>query len=715
MGIIAMLPNGRGGLYRARITISDGRIADVSGYQNGGPATKEDIDFGPHVALPGFIDLQLNGAFGHDITADPSSMWAIGARLTEHGVTAFLPTVITCPAQSRRAAYDAMSEPPAGYAGAAAPGLHIEGPALSPSFLGTHPPAWLVRDADEFADEILAERDIVRLVTLAPETENAPGAISRLVQAGVTVSLGHTGATAKQTQTALEAGASAFTHLFNAMAPLHHREVGVAGAALLHPTAAVSLIADGHHLSDEALLLAWRLAGPRRVLLVTDAIAGMAAPAGTYRIGDMSVECGETARNRSGGLAGSLLTMPEAARRLRAVTGASWDDLAAVTAANQARLLDDASRGSLLPGRRADLAVVDAGLHPVATIVAGSVVWRRRERVAATRSAPASPVQGAGEPNSGAAVARVRTSTRDAHPLHRDSTHTLLTAIGVDIGGTTFKAAVFDGAVLGPVRRGTTGKDRPAGEVLAEVRETIDGLAADAQTEIHCLGIACPGIVEPATGRVVDATNLQWRDVDVAGGLGRGLGVPVALEHDVYLAALAEWETGAGVGATSMLYVSVGTGVASRLFTRAGTDHGRANLAGEMGFMALGPQTRPLEHAASGTALEATYRAETGRALKASEVIAAADRDPAAARATDIAMSALAHGVAAAVCLQDPEIVVLGGGVPAAGDALLAALGPRVSELLQELRTAPPIVCAAHGAHSGIVGAALHATRVLGG
>ena len=714
MGIIAMLPNGRGGRYRARIAISDGRFAGVSWYQSRGPADEEDLDFTPNMALPGFIDLQLNGAFGCDITTDPSSMWAIGARLAEHGVTAFLPTVVTSAPARRQAAYEAIRSRPPGYCGAEPVGLHVEGPALSPSFPGTHPPAWLVRDADELADEIMAERDIVRLVTLAPEAENAAGAISRLVQAGVAVSLGHTGATAEQTHAALEAGASAFTHLFNAMAPLHHREVGPAGAALVHPAAAVSLIADGHHLSDEALLLAWRLAGPGRVFLVTDAIAGMAAPAGTYRIGDVSVECGETARNPNGGLAGSLLTMPGAARRLRAVTGASWDDLAAVTAANQARLLGDAGRGALLPGRRADLAVVDAQLQPVATIIEGTVVWRRRDDVASAVTAPARPVQKAREPCPGATVVGDRLSAREARPRRCDSTRTLPAAIGVDIGGTTFKAAVFDGAVLGPVRRGATGAARPAAEVLAEVREAIDGLAVDAQTAINCLGIACPGIVEPTTGRVVDAVNLRWRDVDVAGGLGRNLGVPVALEHDVYLAALAEWETGAGVGAASMLYVSVGTGVASRLFTHDhGTDRGGANLAGEMGFIAFGPQARPLEHAASSTALQAAYRAATGRTLRASEIIAAAGRDPAAARATDTAMGALAQGVAAAVCLQDPEIVVLGGGVPAAGGALLAALGPRVSELLRELRESPPIVGAAHGAHSGIVGAALHAIRIL--
>ena len=719
MRIVAMTPNGRGGLCQSCITVVGEHIAGVAPLPDGAqPVDERDglqelLDFTPHIALPGFIDLQLNGGFGYDITTEPPSMWAIGDRLITQGVTAFLPTIVTSPPDSRRRAYEAIRSRPSGYSGAAALGLHIEGPALSPNSAGTHPTAWLARDACELADELVAQSDIVRVVTLAPEVLNSHRAIQRLVRAGIAVSLGHTGGTAAQARAALAAGASAFTHLFNAMAPLHHREVGPAGAALLHPTAAVSLIADGHHISDEAIELAWRLAGSGRVCLTTDAMAGMAAPAGTYRIGDVSVDCGETARNPSGRLAGSLLTMPEAARRVRSVTGASWDDLAAVTAANQARLLGDASRGMLLPGFRADIAVVDSQLYPVATMVAGVVVWHRRERVTAATTAPASPAQERRAPDVDGAPEAGRTGTGNARPGRGDTAAALPAVIGVDIGGTSFKAAVFDGVVLGPVRRGATGKDRPAQEVLANVREAIDGLAAETGSDIRGLGIACPGIVDTAAGRVVEATNLRWRDVDVAAGFGLSLDVPVALEHDVYLGALAEWETGAGVGAASMLYVSVGTGVASRLFTGAGTDRGSAGLAGEMGFIALGPQTRPLEHAASGAALEAAYRAETGRALEASEIIAAAGRDPAAARATDTAMSALAQGVAAAVCLQDPEIVVMGGGVPAAGDALLAELTPRVGQLLARLRAAPPIVGAAHGSNSGVVGAALHALRLL--
>ena len=676
MRVIAMLPNARGGLYRGCITIASGRIVEVSPHRGESDPGRGDLDFGLHVALPGFIDLQVNGAFGHDITTAPETIWAIGVRLLQHGVTAFLPTVITCPAQSRRAAYDAVRSPPARYAGAAVLGLHIEGPALSADRSGAHPLTDLAADIDAVTGELLAEAGAVALVTLAPEVADDTQSVTRLAQAGIVVSVGHTAATAAQTRQALAAGARAFTHLFNAMGPLHHREVGPAGAALLDPGARVSLIVDGHHLADDAVGLAWRLAGPERICLITDAMAGMGAPAGTYRLGDVSVQCGETARTETGGLAGSLLTMGEAARRLRSITRASWDDLAAVTSANQADLLGDADRGRLAPGRRADIAIFDPQLRPIATIVAGELAWRRPD-----------------------AATAAGTMAREPAPA----------AIGVDIGGTAFKAAIFDGATLGPVRRGETGSHRPAAEVLAEIGDTILDLAASAgDLDLRGVGIACAGIVDPSAGTAVRAANLGWSDVNVVAALSGDHGLPIALEHDVYLAALAEWETGTGVGAESMLYVSVGTGVASRLLTRHGTERGHADLAGEMGYMPVGDGNRRLESVASARAISDAYRARSGRRLTARQVAAEAEQgDPMAAEVWLEAMDALAHGIAAAVSLQDPEMVVVGGGVCNAGQALLDALVPRIATRLEPLRDAPPTVLAMHGADSGIIGAAL--------
>ena len=601
MRLAAMLPNGRGGLYRGRITVASGRIVDVAPLPDSGPDGQTDVDFTPHVALPGFIDLQLNGAFGHDITSDPSTMWLIGERLLSHGVTAFLPTVITSPPQQRQAAYDAIRSRPAGYRGAMPLGLHIEGPELAPDYAGVHPRAELVSGPEGLSSEFLREGDVVALVTIAPEVGSVSNSIAQLVEAGIAVSLGHTAATAAQASAALDAGASALTHVFNGMGPLHHREVGAAGAGLLHPHAYVSLIADDHHLCQEAIQIVWRLAKPGRTCLVTDAMAGMGAPAGTYRLGNEIVECGEAARNGAGSLAGSLLAMPQAVRQVQRVTGATWDELAAISSTNPAALLHDSDRGRLAPDRRADIVIVDPQLRPVATMLEGSIAYRRTERISVPQS---------------------------RSPTRRLESETLTSpAIGVDIGGTSFKAAVFDGTKLGRVQRGSTGPDRPAAAVLAAVREAIVELLDSANgAGIGGVGIGCTGIVDGPTGVVIEAASLGWRDVDVPAGLGRDLGLPVVLDHDVYLGARAEWETGRGVGAASMLYVSVGTGVASRHFTLTGTERGSSRLAGEMGFVPVGSDSRPLEQEASGRAISDAYRRETGRALSVAQIVAAIGR-----------------------------------------------------------------------------------------
>ena len=686
MCVAAMLPNGRGGLYRGRIIVAAGRIVGIEAIPAGHEDPNVDVDFTPHVALPGLIDLQLNGAFGHDITTDPATMWQIGEQLPAHGVTAFCPTVITSPPAQRHAAYRAVRSRPDGYLGAAILGLHIEGPVLSADNPGTHPKADLASGAAGLAAELLREADAVALVTIAPEVDDSLISIKQLAESGIAVSLGHTAATAAQAVSALDAGASAFTHLFNGMGPLHHREVGALGAGLLDSRAFVSLIADGRHLSAEAILTAWGLAGHERIMLVTDAMAGMGAPAGAYRIGSQRVECGETARNSEGNLAGSLAAMPEAARLMAETTGATWDEMASITSANQAKLLGDSDRGRLSPGSRADIAIVDSQLRPVATMIGGEIAYRWTESIS-VKTGIAGP-RSARTRGPGAVVPG---------------------SIGVDIGGSAFRVGVFDGAGLRLVRRGATGRQRSAAEVIGEIRGTVHDLvlACAPDFDIRGIGVACAGIVDPDSGVVVEAVNLGWRDVALANQMGDPLGLPVAVDHDVYLAGKAEWDTGGGVGTGSMLYVSVGTGIASRMFTRSDSYRGRVHLAGELGFAPLGPGGTPLESVASGRAICDAYRRETGREATAAQIIASSRHDSVAARVWSNAADALAQGLAAAVCLHDPEIVVLGGGLTSAGYDLLDSLGPRITALLKPLRKPPAIVLAVHGDLSGLVGAAL--------
>ena len=268
---------------------------------------------------------------------------------------------------------------------------------------------------------------------------------------------------------------------------------------------------------------------------------------------------------------------------------------------------------------------------------------------------------------------------------------------------------MFDGTKLGPVLRGSTGPDQPAASVLTSVRAAIDELlstrtvlmSAASESDAPALwtagpewwpnrrawgGATCMFLPRSAEG---SGCRSRWTMTSTSGPEPSG-------------------ETGRGVGAASMLYVSVGTGVASRHFTLAGTERGGSQLAGEMGFVPVGRDSLPLERVASGRAISDAYCRETGRTLSVAQIVASLSEDRVAARVWSTAMDALAHGLATGVCLSDPEIVVLGGGLSNAGRELLEAVGPRLEALLAPLRPSPPITLAVHGDLSGVVGAALH-------
>lgn len=218
----------------------------------------------------GYFDTQINGGWGHHFSNDPSSIWAVAERLLAHGVTQFLPTLISEGFERLDEALDVLAAgPPDGWVGATPVGWHLEGPWLAPSHVGAHAPAALRHP--EVPDR-LTRADGVALVTLAPELPGAHGAIAELVARGVAVSMGHSAATLDEVNVAVEAGACMGTHLFNAMSGLHHREPGLAAALLDTPELHVGLIADGQHVAPTMVRLAWRLAG-ERIVLVSDAVS----------------------------------------------------------------------------------------------------------------------------------------------------------------------------------------------------------------------------------------------------------------------------------------------------------------------------------------------------------------------------------------------------------------------------------------------------------
>lgn len=349
------------------VAIVGGRIAAAPGAGDRLDAT------GLHV-LPGFLDLQVNGAAGIDLTREPERLWEVAAALPRFGVTAFLPTVITsAPAQRERALAALAAGPPEGWTGAVPLGLHLEGPLIAPARKGAHPEAWLRPPAPEIADG-WSRAAGVAMVTLAPELPGALDLVDALADRGVVVALGHTEATAAQVRAAADRGARAVTHLGNAMPPLGGRTPGPVGAALADDRLVAGVIADGHHL-DDTTLAAYAAALGDRLLLVTDTTAALGMPDGPARLGEQQVDVRDgTVRLADGTLAGSAADLAQCLRVLRRATGWSLAEAGAACTAVPAALLGDPDRGRLTPGARGDLTLVDDDLRVVATVVGGRLL-----------------------------------------------------------------------------------------------------------------------------------------------------------------------------------------------------------------------------------------------------------------------------------------------------------------------------------------------------
>ena len=325
------------------------------------------------VVAPGFIDAQINGAHGIDVTEEPHRIVELGAELVRYGVTAFVPTVITCSPGGRAAALAADRTARPGGGGAVAIGLHLEGPMLAPSRRGAHPERWLEPPSAALIEGWTRDAGVV-MVTIAPELPGALDIIEQLVGEGVTVSVGHTDADAACVADAKRAGATAVTHLFNAMAPFGHRAPGPIGATLADDCLVAGLICDGIHVDPLAVRIAWRSLGPDRLMLVTDATAVLGLEPGRRRLGEVDIDVSSAGvRTADGTLAGSDLALDQAVRNLVAFTGCTAAEAVSTVTSTPARLLGLDDRGALEPGRRGDVVVLDTGLRVVATFVSGEL------------------------------------------------------------------------------------------------------------------------------------------------------------------------------------------------------------------------------------------------------------------------------------------------------------------------------------------------------
>lgn len=354
LGVAAALVDG---VYRrGDVEIDDtGRVAAV-----GVPGR------GRGLAVPGLVDLQVNGFAGVDfLTADVEGYVRAGAALARTGVLAYQPTLITSAPEQTIATLTIAGKAEAettqgGAVGARILGVHLEGPFLSPERPGTHPMELLRAPDTTLARQLLTAGPVTQM-TLAPELPRALDVITACVRAEVLISCGHSNATAAQAHAAFDHGARMVTHLFDAMRPFTHRDPGIVGAALTRGDVLLGLIADPNHLAAETIQLAFR-AAPGRVVLVTDALAASGCPDGHYRLGAVEFDVASgVARRADGTLVGSTITLIDAVRRACDV-GVPLES--AVTAATHtpAALFPGQGVGLLRPGDPADVLVLDDSL-----------------------------------------------------------------------------------------------------------------------------------------------------------------------------------------------------------------------------------------------------------------------------------------------------------------------------------------------------------------
>ncbi|WP_166238295.1 N-acetylglucosamine-6-phosphate deacetylase [Paenibacillus turpanensis] len=325
--------------------------------------------------LPGFVDVHVHGGAGADfMDATPAAFRAIMRFHACRGTTAMLATTITAPkARLEAVLHTASRYKPMG--GARLLGIHLEGPFISPKHPGAQNPAHIVPPRPDWLREWLARfPGLLRIVTLAPETEGALELIRLLCSHSVIAAAGHTDAAYEQMLAAADAGLTHAVHTYNAMRGLHHREPGAVGAVLTDQRISAELITDGRHVHEAALRLALQAKGTAKTLLVSDAMAAAGMPDGRYELGGLgvTVKAGTARLTESGALAGSTITLLDAYRFAVGQLGVSPVDACRMACLNPARLLGmDGICGSLAEGKQADAILLGEDGEPRQVWISG--------------------------------------------------------------------------------------------------------------------------------------------------------------------------------------------------------------------------------------------------------------------------------------------------------------------------------------------------------
>jgi N-acetylglucosamine-6-phosphate deacetylase len=360
--------------YNARLIKDHQLIKEDLWIQNGKIIPEQEtadqsIDVQGQILAPGYIDLQLNGAFGIDFSVQPEKVTEVAAQLPRFGVTAFLPTLISLPKENYPTFINHLKL--ARSNGSEILGVHLEGPFFAFNKRGAHRPEF-IQSIDTSVESFYGDLSFVKIVTLAPELSNALSFIEDLKAKGICISAGHTEANYQEAKRGISAGVTMATHLFNAMAPINHRSPNLVTAFLTDEKLYYSVIADGIHLDPAIIRLAWK-SNPEGLILITDAMEALGQKEGVYKLGtmDVKVENGKATILGTETIAGSVISLDAAVRYFYQTTKCSLVEAIEAASLKPAEVLGLKNKGHLQIDADADFIILDEELNVRATYVKG--------------------------------------------------------------------------------------------------------------------------------------------------------------------------------------------------------------------------------------------------------------------------------------------------------------------------------------------------------
>lgn len=369
------------------IKIENDKIAEIGSMERPSSFDNyEEIVLPDHfTVIPGLIDVHIHGVDGADVMdGTTEALEKMSSALPKEGTTSFLATTMT---QSQEAIERALInvseyiEDQSSSNKAEVLGLHLEGPFVNKQMAGAQPIQYIINpEVSLFEKWQKLANGHIKLVTLAPEVDGGLELVRYLKETGVIASIGHSKSTYEEVSTAIDAGATHATHLFNQMSGLHHREPGVVGAVFLREELKAELISDGIHVKPEVVKLAYKMVGSDRLILITDSMRAKCLKNGTYDLGgqDVTVQDGKAVLS-DGTLAGSILKLGEALKNMMEFTGCTLSDVVQMGSVNPAKQLNVFDRkGSIAVGKDADLVVLNENYDVYVTLCKGKIAFLKR-------------------------------------------------------------------------------------------------------------------------------------------------------------------------------------------------------------------------------------------------------------------------------------------------------------------------------------------------